>query len=394
MSHKKLNVNAKLFVAGGGRIHVIYTGELSHRMVGADVNALDGQDLELADRVLVLAQNEQGYAGCVITPEPDERCTETPSSVTSSSGSKNMHMFAAMNAAVGYDKDVAVVAMRACRLDEEYEPCESRSYQKVKAAGRTAIARLELYGPIETSFNTPLEITFHALSGVDHDQVILHGDRPRTTRPPRTPVTHTRKHTPDFGDAAIDLATCNYPGHAGTKNDTEELFALLFWFTEEVGGRIVDYNTARSGIPVGTKADGHRRRVIVAICPDGLAGASVWHVPNDLVAFEGLVKRARREMLKAGVEGLIDENYEPSYLPFDQLRNTGTAIRRALKSPFQTMVNASQKDIVAQVLGKEARKPCLRGPRRQTSLVIKASKMSRKDKADNPKFGKISKSRA
>lgn len=391
-SQRRSHVNAKSFVETGGKIHVVYTGELSRRMVGADVRSLDGRDLDLADRVLVLAQKDDGYAGCVITPEADETCTETPSSITPS-GTNDSRMFHAMMAAVGYDNEAAVVAMRACGLDADDDKPEEKPRKMVKAAVRTAIARLELYGPIETSFTAPLEIAFHALSGVDHEQVILHGDRPRTTPPPKTPVAPQPRRSPDLGDTALELAALsadtNYPGHAGTKNDIAELFALTRWFTEEVGGRIVDYNTARSGLPAGTPNDGHRRRVIVAICPDGLAGASVWHVSNELVAFEGDVKRARREMRACGVEGLIDVDYEPSYVPFDLRRNTGTAIRRALKSPFTTEPDATDAALAALVLGKNPHKPCLRGSRRKSPLVVGAVKAGKEKEAskDKSKYG-------
>jgi hypothetical protein len=172
---------------------------------------------------------------------------------------------------------------------------------------------------------------------------------------------------------------------AGTKNDVDELFALSRWFTEEVGGKIIDYNTARSGVPKGTKPDGQRRRVIIAVCPDGLAGASVWHVSNDLVTFEGDVKRARREMRHAGLEGLIDVDYEPLYVPFDLQRNAGTAIRRALKSPFQTELGATPAALAAQVLGADPRRPCLRGPeRRQTPLVVLGKPSGKKPSGKKP----------
>lgn len=389
MPSKRPNINVKAFVHDGGEIHVVYTGEGSRRMVGADVRSIDGRELDLADRVLVLAQDKQGYAGCVITPEPESTtCTASPTE-TPTCGN-DVRMLAAITAAVGYDEEAAAVAMHACGFDKPFDlNKEPRPSKAVKAAARTAIARLEIYGPIDTEHESPLEIAFHALSGLEHDQVILHGDRPRTTKPPADHPQPPGRRTPDLGDAAIAQAALSAgeePGRAGSKNDVEELFALTRWFTEEVGGRIIDYNTARSGVPKGTKADGQRRRVVIAVCPDGLAGASVWHASNDLVTFEGDVKRARREMREAGLEGLIDPDYEPAYAPFDLQRNAGTAIRRALKSPFQTAAGATPAELASQVLGADPRRPCLRGPEhRQTSLVLSGKPAASKKKSRKKK---------
>lgn len=388
MPNKRPNINAKAFVRDGGEIHVVYTGNESRRIIGADVRAIDGRELDLADRVLVLAQDKQGYAGCVITPEP-ESTTCTASTAEAPTCGNNVRMLAAITAAVGYDEEAAAVAMRACGFDEPFDLNEGPGSKAVKAAARTAIARLEIYGPIDTEHESPLEIAFHALSGLEYDQVILHGARPRTTKLPADHPHFPERRTPDLGDAAIAqaaLSTGEEPGLAGSKNNVEELFALTRWFTEEVGGRIIDYNTARSGVPRGTKADGQRRRVVIAVCPDGLAGASVWHVSNDLVTFEGDVKRARREMCEAGLEGLLDPDYKPAYAPFNLHRNAGTAIRRALKSPFQTAAGATPAELASQVLGADPRRPCLRGPgHRQTPLVLSGKPAAVKKKSRNKK---------
>jgi len=411
------------FRRAGGTITVVFTGERSRRMLAAPreepenpsaTAPVDARDLGLEDRVLVLASNELGYAGCVVTPTDADlgggggshdrsttRCDTTdlstrsrsPSTTRSTTATDHHHhhhhhddartartnqgpgmdrLRAAVRIAVGFDQAAADYAIGRCGLS-----CGGRRVvppvRAVRAAARTAIARLEKYGPIEASPDAGVrEIVRTALRGLPYDEVRLHGDRPRRAPKDASPPAESKAAPASRVDSVHARAAIESAEPLGARNNPDELFKLARWFRERVGGRVVDYNTARSGDPVGTKPDGHRRRIVIAICPDGLAGAAVWHVANELVAMEGDVKRARRELRRAGLGGMIQEDMPPAYTPFDLQRHVGTAIRRALECPFQVDPNATDAELAALVMSDGAAKPRVRGTHpRAVPLVLR-----------------------
>ena len=225
------------FRRAGGTITVVFTGERSRRMLAAPreepenpsaTAPVDARDLGLEDRVLVLASNELGYAGCVVTPTDSDlgtgggshdrsttRCDTTdlstrsrsPSTTRSTTATTDHHddartarsnggpgmdrLRAAVTIAVGFNQAAADYAIGRCGLS-----CGGRRVvppvRAVRAAARTAIARLEKYGPIEASPDAGIrEIVRTALRGLPYDEVRLHGDRPRRAPKNASPPTPT-----------------------------------------------------------------------------------------------------------------------------------------------------------------------------------------------------------
>ena len=337
----------------------------------SSLDATDLEDLQLEDRVLVLAQDSTGYAGCIIVPEePAPRCRG------------DVRHEAAIAHAVGYDDRRLAIAV------ELLAPPPVRRVsirQAVRQAADTATKRLARYGPIEHSKKASIrDVTVTALVGLgyraDGGLPRLHAGVPRRIEPAPPEQEASRPTRPIERQLARAPIGCN--------NSVTELTALRTWF-DGVGGHIVHYATARHGLPVGVVRDGERRVVVVAVCPevDGRvdAGAAVWHVDEHLVQMQADVRRARRQLARAGVAGLVVED-RPLYKGFQLLQHIGTAIRRAVVAPIELAArpDSTATDrtmtgyhaaVVAEVLTRCPRRAVTHGPTRSGGSPLVADLM-------------------
>lgn len=320
--------------------------------MGASPDAIDATDCDIPiDRVLVLARDERGFAGCVVTPLADY---DNESTYTADTTASNLDLYDTVSVVVGFDADRTKVAYDALINEPVAAPSSWR--RLVADAAHTAVQRLAKHGPINIAADsTAREVAVRALGHMDRPGALPHLRKDRKNE-------HRKHHDQNVDAAPSSASTDRTKARAGADNDLTALMALRREFEEE-GGRLVLYHTARARarvpLPEFIKADGFRRSVVIAVGPDGTAGAAVWRARETDVTRAGNSRRVCRDLRRANLSGLISEPIPAFYEPFDFMAHVGTAIRRRQRRPYVADPTASDESLTAQVLAHDC--PVVRG---------------------------------
>jgi len=166
-------------------------------------------------------------------------------------------------------------------------------------------------------------------------------------------------HAPGSRRAPPPVAASASPD--GSNNDHASIRRLKDQFIAD-GGRIIDYDTAVSGPPKDCADDAQARRVVIAVLPDGRAGAAVWHLPYNHRQRVRLESQRAKELLRMHDLGHLSVSHPMHDPKFDRMTHVGTAIRRALKAPFTVPdPTALPEELAMIVLGTEPWRPTVRG---------------------------------
>jgi hypothetical protein len=336
------------FRAQGGKIYAVYTGRRSRAMMGASPDAIDAMDCDIPiDRVLILARDERGFAGCVVTPLLD---SDNESTYTSDTTGSNLDLYDTVSVVVGFDAGRTRVAYDALSKESVVEPPSWR--RLVADAAHTAVRRLKKHGPMDLAADcTAREAAVRALGHMDRPGALPHLRKDREN-----------EHHKHVDQAPSSVSTDRTKARVGADNDLTALVALRREF-EAKGGRLVLYHTARARsrvpVPKFIKADGFRRSVVIAVKADGTAGAAVWRARETDVTRAGNARRVCRDLRRANLSGLILEPIPAFYEPFDFMAHVGTAIRRCQSRPYVADPTASDEALAAQVLAHDY--PVVRG---------------------------------
>lgn len=166
-------------------------------------------------------------------------------------------------------------------------------------------------------------------------------------------------HAPGGRRAPAPAAPSSSPD--GSNNDHASIRRLKDQFIAD-GGRIVDFDTVVSGPPKDCADDAQARRVVIAVLPDGRAGAAVWHLPFNHRQRVRLESQRAKDLLRMHGLGHLSVSHPMHDPKFDRMIHLGTAIRRALKAPFTVPDPAALPEELAMiVLGTEPWRPTVRG---------------------------------